>query len=445
MRTVVSGFPEFLPGEQIAFNRTLDTIKERFELYGFAPMDTPAVERIGTLLAKGNDNEIYGLSRLADAESKKELGLRFDLTVPLARYVAANSGQLIFPYKRYQISPVWRGERPQYGRYRQFYQCDVDVIGEGDLSLNYDAEIMALIIDTLSSLDIPSFHTRLNNRKILSGFLKTVISEEKVTDLIRLTDKIDKISPEEFDSSLKQSGVFEKDISKIKAFLSAEKKGNCPEVIRWLKNLNFNNEFKVGVSELSEVLSILKKIGVNDEKIKISTKLARGLTYYTGSVFETVFDNEKLADIGSISGGGRYDNLVSMLSNSKIFPGVGATIGITRLAVALMERGIMKSEKCTPASVLVSSQNPDFTESYMRIADRFRKAGIKTETYLQNKRLGAQLNYAAKKGFDFVIIADEMELLDGNVIIRNLKTGVQKLIRLEHIGLSSSKIFEGLD
>ncbi|MDR2107572.1 MAG: histidine--tRNA ligase [Holosporaceae bacterium] len=441
MRTAVSGFPEFMPSEQIAFNRALDIIKKHFELYGFSPMDTPAVERVSTLLAKGNDNEIYGLYRLADEDSKKDLGLRFDLTVPLARYVAENSGQLVFPYKRYQISPVWRGERPQHGRYRQFYQCDVDVIGEGGLSVNYDAEIIALIIDVLLSLEIPSFHTIINNRKILAGFLKTMAPEENITELIRTVDKIDKISPEEFEASLKRSGVFSEDIAKIKLFLDADKKEDPFEVLRWLKSMSFNNEFRLGVAELGEVMSILNKIGVDEKRIRISTKLARGLTYYTGSVFETVFDDEDLADIGSISGGGRYDNLTAVLSH-KVFPGVGATIGITRLAVALMERGIMKSDKCSPAEILVTVQNPNFTENYMRIADRLRKAGFKTETYLQNKSLGAQLSYAAKKGINFVIIADETELLEGNAIIRNMKTGKQKLARIEYIDRDFVKLSE---
>ncbi|MDR0678158.1 MAG: histidine--tRNA ligase [Holosporaceae bacterium] len=438
MKSDISGFPEFLPNEQIAFNKIVDAIRERFELHGFSPLDTAAVERISTLLAKGNDNEIYGLYRLADEKSKKDLGLRFDLTVPLARYVVANSGKLIFPYKRYQISPVWRGERPQYGRYRQFYQCDIDVIGVGDLSIEHDAEIVAIITEVLSSLDIPNFHTKLNNRKILSGFLKTVVAEKKIDDLIRLIDKIDKISPEEFDESLKKMKISQENVTKLKNFLNMTGRGDNFNILKRLRTFNFNEEFTNGVMELISVFQILKKLGIEDRQVKISTGLARGLTYYTGTIFETTFD-EDLNDIGSISGGGRYDNLTTTLSD-KIFPGVGATIGISRLVIKLIEKGLLNVDKFSPATVLVTVQNHEFVGSYMKIANKLREAGIKTETYLQNKSLGVQLNYASRKGYNFVIIANELELLEGKAIFRNLNTKEQIIIRTEYVGKEILKL-----
>jgi histidyl-tRNA synthetase len=432
VKSEISGFPEFLPNEQIAFNRVVDSIKHYFELYGFTPMDTAAVERVKTLLAKGNDNEIYGLYRLCDKKSKKDLGLRFDLTVPFARYVASNSTHLIFPHKRYQISPVWRGERPQYGRYRQFYQCDADIIGDRSLSLEHDAEIISMITDILTSLDIPSFRTAVNNRKVLSGFLKTVAPAEKISDIMKLIDKISKISVGEFDSSLNELINSEENVLKLKIFLEAEKKGDNFELLRWFKGLNFNEEFNRGVDELITIFQILKKLGIDDNKVKISMKLVRGLTYYTGSVFETTFI-DGFDDGASISGGGRYDNLTNMLSD-KSFPGVGATIGISRIVPKLIEKGLIETNKMTPALVLVTVQNREFIGSYMKIAAKLRKIGVKTEIYLQDKSLKAQLSYADKKGHGFTIIANEIELLEGKAILRNLKTKEQHIIRTEFMG-----------
>jgi histidyl-tRNA synthetase len=394
-------------------------------------MDTAAVERVTTLLAKGNDNEIYGLYRLCDKKSKKDLGLRFDLTVPLARYVASNSMNMIFPHRRYQISPVWRGERPQYGRYRQFYQCDIDIIGEGELSYEYDAEIVALVTETLNALNIPSFQTKINNRKILSGFLKTIVDPEKVIDVIKLIDKSQKISVTEFDETLKELVDSKESISKLKSFLEVEKKGDNFEILRWLKTLNFNEEFNAGVTELHGVFQILKKLEINEDQVKISARLARGLSYYTGTVFETTFlENE---DGMSIAGGGRYDNLTAMMSD-KSFPGVGATIGVSRLVPKLIEKGLIATDKMTTALVLVTVQNREFIGSYMKIAARLRKIGVKTETYLQDKNLKAQLSYAARRGYNFVIIANEIELLEGRAILRNFKTKEQHIIRIEFMG-----------
>lgn len=415
-------------------------IIQHFESHGFLPMDTAAVERVDTLLAKGNDNEIYGLYRLADSNnSKKDLGLRFDLTVPLARYVTENAGQLIFPHKRYQIAPVWRGERPQYGRYRQFYQCDIDIIGDGELSLEHDAEIMSIIIDVLQSMNIPSFHMKLNNRKVLSGFLSTVVPNDRITQVIQVIDKIEKISLEAFNSALAELNLTPEDITKIRNFLDVEHRGSNEEILHILKGFGFNSQFNRGIEEMETILKILKKINVDDGIVKLSLRLARGLDYYTGNVFETVFNDFK--DIGSISGGGRYDGLASMMSN-KTFPGVGATIGISRLIPKLIETGILKADKCSTADVLVSVQDRNYIGSYMRIAKKLRKAGINTEIYLQNKSLGAQLSYASKKGIKWVLIANETELLEERAILRNLQTREQTNIRTEFIGYDIADVLK---
>jgi len=440
MKANISGFPEFLPNEQIVFNKVLQSIRDHFELYGFVPMETAAVEKVDVLLAKGNDNEIYGLYRLADENSKKDLGLRFDLTVPLARYVTQNAGELIFPFKRYQIAPVWRGERPQYGRYRQFYQCDVDIIGDGTLSIDHDAEIISLVTWALSTLRIPDFHTRINNRKILTGFFSKLVKASNLVDAIRLIDKSDKISLEEFESGMIKLLNNEKDFSKVESFLNAEKRGSMEEVLNWLQSLSFGDEFTQGVEELSAVVQTLRKLGLSNERLKISTKLARGLTYYTGTIFETVFDDIK--DLGSIAGGGRYEDLTTTLGNSKKYPGVGATIGISRLVPKFIELGLVNADKKSTADLLITVQDRSFVSYYMKLANKFRALGVKTETYLQDKPLGAQLSYANKKGINFVLIANEMELLDSKAIIRNLKTKEQKIIHTEFIGNEVKQILE---
>jgi histidyl-tRNA synthetase len=432
MKSDISGFPEFLPREQIAFDAIVDSIKKHFESYGFIPMDTHAVEHVDTLLAKGNDKEIYGLYRLADSNSaKKDLGLRFDLTVPLARYMASNFGNITFPHKRYQIAPVWRGERPQFGRYRQFYQCDIDIVGDGELSIAYDAEVIIVIIEVLRSIDIPKFTTRINNRKILSGFLCTITEESKVPEIIKIIDKFDEIPKEDSIASLEKCGITKASLEKLLSFLELDKKTSNAEILSCLKRFNFGSQFKNGVAELEETISLLEKCNIDDDLVKISMKLARGLAYYTGNVFETSFDN--IEGIGSIAAGGRYDSLALMISNKKI-PGVGAGIGLSRLVAKLIEISNFKCNKSSTAHLLVTVQNCDFIGSYMNLAHKFRRLGINTETYLHSKSLASQLSYANKKGINYVLIANEVELLENKAILRNLITKEQNVIRTEYIG-----------
>lgn len=440
MKSDISGFPEFMPNEQITFNRLLHVIRGSFESYGFVPMDTPAVEKVETLLSKGDDNEIYGLYRLTDPESKKDLGLRFDLTVPTARYVASKFGNLVFPYKRYQIAPVWRGERPQSGRYRQFYQCDIDVLGDGSLSVEYDAEIIKVLTETLRTLGLPAFSTRINNRKILYNFLKTIIEEPKINDLIRLIDKIDKISSEEFGESLVAMGLKKQAIEKLSNFLIIKHLEHNDDILKWLRAFSLGPEFSEGVAELENTVTLLKKCDIDDRDIHISMSLARGLSYYTGNVFETTFDNTP--GIGSIAAGGRYDNLVSLFSDKKV-PGVGASIGITRLAAKMFERNFLKCDRSSTAELLVTVQNRNFISSYMKLADKFRKLGVNTEIYLQDKSLGHQLSYASRKGIKSVLIANEVELLEEKAILRNLDTKEQETISTKYMDKKIAKKIKG--
>lgn len=442
MKTDISGFPEFLPNEQILFNHFKEIIKIQFESYGFVPMDTPAVERIDTLLAKGNDSEIYGIYRLADENSKKNLGLRFDLTVPFARYVAAYHGEMVFPHRRYQIGSVWRGERPQAGRYRQFYQCDVDIIAENELSIEHDAEILMLLTEILNGMDIPAFTTRLNNRKLLTGFLKYILEvdddeqrSQKILECVRLIDKREKISAEEFWGEMRQFEISENGIEELKKFLDlgTSDMSNL-DIVMALKEMEVakhSHEFLSGIEDLEAILNFLDNCGfLTDEYLRISTSLARGLAYYTGTVLETTFDDFK--DIGSICGGGRYDNLTAMISgNKKNFVGVGASIGISRIVPKLIEKGLISCDEHTPTKVLVSVQDRRFLSKYMEIAAKFRDFGVETEVYLQNKALNAQMTYASRKGIVFVVIANESELVEEIINIRNLKTKEQVAINLD--------------
>lgn len=428
MKTDISGFPELLPSEQIVFEEMRSKIEYGFRSYGFSPMDTPAVERLSSLLSKGNDNEIYGIYRLSDPDGKKEFGLRFDLTVPMVRYISKFDGELIFPFKRYQIAPVWRGERPQYGRYRQFYQCDIDVVTVGQLSIFYDAEIIAAITNTLRLLNVSDFHTCVNNRKILAGFLKTVISEPKINDAIRIVDKIGKLPEEEFERQIRELNVSNEGFRRISDFLSTKRRGTNTEILKWLSSLNFNEEFAKGVEELDEILETLNKIGIGNDYVKISTQLARGLTYYTGTVFETIFDND--VESSSIAGGGRYENLKVL---SKAYTGIGGSIGLTRLISKLIDNGRIKRDKSSPAQILITSQDPKYLQNYMLMAQKFRKAGLNVDTYLQTKNLGIQLTYASRKGIRYVLIANEMELLEEKAILRNLDTKKQNIISTKHI------------
>lgn len=439
MKTNISGFPEFLPNEQIAFNRIVNTIESHFESHGFVPMETSAVERVETLLSKGNDNEIYGLYRLADENSKKDLGLRFDLTVPLARYVSQNAGELVFPFRRYHIAPVWRGERPQYGRYRQFYQCDIDIIGDGELSLEHDAEIISLIVKIFRNLQIPHFHTQINNKKILSGFFAPLVEPQNLTEAIKLVDKIEKISVEQFETEMLELLIDKKKITAVRNMFEQHSSHlSLDGYLQKLKSVAANEEFSQGVEELAAVIQILKKLKVDDRFIMINPRLARGLTYYTGTIFETTFDD--VPGIGSISGGGRYDNLTMTLGNAKKYPGVGATIGISRLIPRLIELGLVDVHKKSTADVLITVQDRSLIASYMFLADKFRALGIKAEVYLQDKPLGAQLTYANKKGIDFVVIANELELLDSKAILRNLATRQQEVIRTEFLSIDLKDI-----
>lgn len=403
----ISGFPELLPKEQVAFNTCLDFIKKQFESYGFTPMDTPAVEKASTLLSKGNDSEIYGLCRLTGEEgSKKELGLRFDLTIPLARYVAEHYGQLIFPFKRYHIAPVWRGERAQAGRYRQFYQCDIDIIGETELSLAYDAELLGIIHKIFSSIGLPNYRIKINNRKILIGLMQEFgVHESQLEAAIRQIDKKEKIDALMMEKGLEELGIEKKVVVQILSFL--EKEGSNQQMLDYLGGFTKNDLLAAGLKELKEVIHLARSFHVVDSILEVDPTLARGLNYYTGTIYETKWMD--CLEIGTICAGGRYQNLAETFTR-KVLPGVGISIGVSRLIPKMIERGLIKSDTETFAKVLVTVQDRQFLPHYISLAEEIRSHGIGAEVYLQDKPLPNQIKYADRKGFDVVVIANEEEI-----------------------------------
>ena len=430
--THISGFQEFFPNEQLAFESLIKIIKNNFELYGFVPLDTCVVEKSSTLLSKGNDSEIYGIYRLAGEEgnNKKDMGLRFDLTVPLARYVAKNYGNLTFPYRRYHIAPVWRGERPQAGRYRQFYQCDIDIIGDGELSQLHDGEILSVICSIFQQIKLPNFTIKINNRKLLTGIIKFCdISDNNIAAVMRVIDKIGKITSEKMKEELLDLGLSDNNADML-IDLTNRKMDNAAW-IDYLDGMNISNQdFTEGLFELKEVMKNAEDFGADMNSIEITPALARGLTYYTGTVYETILND--YPELGSICGGGRYANLAENFTNKRL-PGVGISIGISRLFPKLLELGLIDADKSSSADLLITAQDKECLPRYLEIGKMLRDIGVNLEIYLENKSLSSQLKYAGKKGFGFVLIANKSELENGNVTIRNMNDGEQEILKISEL------------
>lgn len=425
----ISGFPEFLPEEQIVFNNVMDVIKKAYERSGAVPIETPAVERVSTLLSKGaNDKEIYGLRRLqADGgNDTKDLALRFDLTVPLARYVVQRKNDLVFPFKRYQISPVFRGERAQAGRYRQFYQCDIDVIGDGKLSLLNDAEMPSIIYQIFKELNIGEFIIRINNRKVLTGYLSSInIDEELIINTLNIMDSYEKVGSIVISEQLKCLGLKDTNIKQIMEFFT--KTGSSVEILTYLESIKGNDEFTLGLSELKTVITSIGDLGVPTDYYKVDLSIIRGLDYYTGTIYETSLKNNEA--IGSICSGGRYDNLTKNFSKDK-FPGVGISIGLTRLIPQLIKNGILKRAKQTVAHVLVTTMQKDMMSDYFKLTQSIRNAGINCDIYLEDKNIGGQMKFANKKGFKYVVIIGEEEFSSNKCIVRDMYSGEQVEINI---------------
>lgn len=417
------GFMELKPNEQILFNQIKEKIEESYKRFGFLPLDTPILELSEVLLAKAGgetEKQIYRFTRGDD------LAMRFDLTVPLAKYVSKNYGELQFPFRRYQIGKVYRGERPQKGRFREFYQADIDIIGDGELSIMNDAEIPSIIYTTFKSLGFDDFTIRINNRKILNGLFEYLNIVELSTEIMRIIDKLEKIGKENVKLELLKLNIEEENVVKILEFISIS--GNNEEKIEALEKLNIKNEvFEKGLFELREVVKYIRLFGVPEENFSIDLTIARGLDYYTGTVYETFLDNYR--EIGSVCSGGRYDNLAENYTD-KSLPGVGIAIGVTRLFDQLNDLKLIKTEKESISDVLVISTSDDVSEC-LPIANTFRKEGINTEVYMNDKKMKAKFKYADKLKIPYVAIIGEDEVKENKVSLKNLVTGKQDTINIQ--------------
>lgn len=423
----ISGFREFLPEEQVVFERMKRIIIKHYELFGFVPIEVAAVERKEVLLSKSGENtkQVYGIHLIADqqhGDAEKDLALHFDLTVPLARYVAQNYGKLDFPFRRYQAQKVWRGERPQKGRFREFYQCDIDVIGDESLGLLHDAEMPAVIHGIFSELQVGEFVIRMNNRKIHNGLLAHLGIPLRYADAKGLEGEghntltlIDKMEKEGLDSTKRAFrdlvGVTEEQIAALLAVIMF--KGTAVETLAWLKGLEYGDVFAQGVAELTEVIGHMRSLGVPEGSYQVDLGITRGLDYYTGTVYETTLVGRE--NIGSVCSGGRYEDLASTFIDRKL-PGVGISIGLTRLFDKLMDPGgplnIETSPKST-AKVLIIQMTPELRSEYFRLATELRTAGVPCEVYLEDRKIDKQRKYAVRKRIPYVLYLDKNRLERG--------------------------------
>ena len=416
----LSGFMELLPAPQQQMERIMEILRTTYSRYGFTPLDTPVIEASEVLLAKGGgdtEKQIYRFSK-GDAD----LSLRFDLTVPLAKYVALHYNDLSFPFRRYQIGKVYRGERAQRGRFREFYQADIDIIGDGKLDIINEAEIPSIICQTFTALGIKRFQIRVNNRKILNGFYAMQELAEKSGDIMRTVDKLDKIGPEKVRKLLiEEIALTEAQADEILKFIAIT--GSNSEVLAALQGYAGRNEiFDEGLSELNTVVKYLSAFGVDETNFAVDLTIARGLDYYTGTVYETTLLDHP--EIGSVCSGGRYDNLAEYYTDRQL-PGVGISIGLTRLFYVLGEQGLLNPQLPTaPADVLILPMTDDLAPA-ISLATQLRSAGIRTQLYTEQKKFKAKMNYANNLGIPYVVFLGDDEIAAGVVACKDMVTGEQ--------------------
>ena len=440
--SIPKGTRDFSPVEMAKRNYIFNTIRDVYHLYGFQQIETPSMEMLSTLMGKygdegdkllfkiQNSGDYFSgitdeelLSRNAAKLASKfcEKGLRYDLTVPFARYVVMHRDEITFPFKRYQIQPVWRADRPQKGRYREFYQCDIDIIGDGELSTINDAEIPSVIYNLIKELGFEEFTIRINNRKILNGLFEYINQKDNSVEILRIIDKIEKIGKDAVIEDLEKIGVSKEAIEKIINFIEID--GTTDEKLQKLQDLNIENEtFKLGLEELISVVKYIRIFGVPDTHFKVDLTIARGLDYYTGTVYETFLNDYR--ELGSVCSGGRYENLAEYYTDKKL-PGVGISIGLTRLFYKLNELGLIKAEKASMSDVLVIPMVDDLSKPII-LANSLREKNINTEIYLNDKKLKAKLKYADKLQIPYVIIVGEDEINSGVISVKNMITGEEK-------------------
>ena len=418
----LSGFMELLPARQVQFDRMVEILRKTYSLYGFTPLDTPAIEASEVLLAKGGGETEKQIYRFTKGDS--DLSLRFDLTVPLAKYVALNYGQLTFPFRRFHIGKVYRGERAQRGRFREFYQADIDVIGDGALDISNEAEIPAIIYKTFTALGLKRFKIRVNNRKLLNGLFALLGLSERAGDVMRTIDKLEKIGPDKVREILTGDfGVSADTAGQLLDLLSTS------DPLSALEALKGKNELlDQGMDELNTVVNYMSAFGVPEDHFMVDLTIARGLDYYTGTVYETVMLDHP--EIGSICSGGRYDNLAEYYIDKKL-PGVGISIGLTRLFFVLEDQGYLNPDVLTaPADVLVLPMTEDLSPA-IAAATALRDHGIRTQIHAEKKKFKQKLSYADKLGVPYVLLLGEDEIAQGKVALKDLTTGQQQLVTVE--------------
>lgn len=415
----ITGFPEWLPAQKLVEERVLADVRRTFESFGFTPLETRAVEPIDVLTNQGStDKEIYVLRRLhAEEGDKSEFGLHFDLTVPFARYVGQNRGRLAFPFKRYQIQKVWRGERPAAGRYREFYQADIDVVGDGELPLHFDAEMALVLHDVMESLPVPPVQIRVNNRKVLEGFYRA-LGIEAVTDVLRTVDKLDKIGDEAVARSLVDDNGLSAGQAESCLKLAAIR-GTGAGVVDEVRALGEKHELlDTGLEELGFVMGALE--GLREGSVLADLHIARGLAYYTGTVYEGYLQGHD--GFGAVCAGGRYDNLAA---GGGALPGVGVSVGITRLLGKLFADEALKPSRPSPTAVLVSLASAEDRPRCYEVARQLRSRGVPTEVFHAPQKFGKQIRYAERRGIPYVLFLGE----DG-AEVRDIRVGEQSNVDL---------------
>jgi len=432
----LSGFMELLPAPQVQMERIMEALRQTYSLYGFTPLDTPAIESADVLLAKGGGETEKQIYRFQKGDS--DLALRFDLTVPLAKYVAMHYGELSFPFRRYQIGKVYRGERAQRGRFREFYQADIDIIGDGKLDIVNEAEIPSIIYKTFTTLGLKRFQIRVNNRKILNGFYASLGLTEQSGDIMRTVDKLEKIGPEKVSTILVDDlGLTAEQAKSILDFMAIT--GTNEQVLAALEGYRGQNElFDLGLDELTTVTKYLSAFGVPEENFAVDLTIARGLDYYTGTVYETCMLDHP--EIGSICSGGRYDNLAEYYIEKQL-PGVGISIGLTRLFYVLGEQKMLNDSLNTaPADVLILPMTQDLAPA-IRLATELRGQGIRVQLYCEQKKFKAKMSYADKLGIPYAVFLGEDEIAAGTCSVKDLSKGEQVTVTAEE---AAAIIKEGL-
>ncbi len=423
----LQGFMELLPQEQIVFDHMKSVIAHTYEMFGFAPLDTPVLELADVLLSKSGgetEKQIYEFKK-----GDTDLAMRFDLTVPLAKYVALYNNDLTFPFKRYQIGKVYRGERPQKGRFREFYQCDIDIIDRDELNIVYDAEVLAVIYTVFNKLNLPKFKIYINNRKLLGGFLQSLDIADKTVEVLRLVDKIKKIPEEAFLGELSDLGLAEDKKQSLLKFIKIN--GLNDEIIAKLEELNIDNDsFVTGLAELKTVITQAQNLGLPAQNIQIDLSITRGLDYYTGTVYETFFD--EYPQFGSVCSGGRYDNLSSVFMDKK-FPGVGISIGLTRLFDQLRANNLLQFKELTPSKALIVPQDESLIDAAVKLAGKLRNADIAVDVMYRQCKFKKKMEYANKIGVPYLVIIGEEEAKSGLFACKDMITGEQKALNLDEL------------